>query len=273
MRTIKITALIIAVSLFTSCDAAVNFFAFYPDNRFHISPENLPSGVKNMFITTEDGKRIQAYYFSGDEKGGKLLIYFHGNAGNLNHRIDAASKISAMGCDVLLVSYRGYAQSEGRPSEKGIYLDGKAALNYAIDSLGFPPEKIFLFGRSIGSTVGVHTARGKNLAGVILITPLSSGRELAASQFGILKFLAGRSFESIEKINDLKSPLLIIHGTGDEIIPIEHGLNLYNAYSGRKKLVAIEGANHNNLDHIDPETYYGSIKKFLNHPIEYTRKH
>lgn len=265
MRKILIIA---ALSLiFLSCSWIVNFFSFYPDKRSIIPPEQLPAHVENIYITTDDNKNIQAYHFSNARKHKQLVIYFHGNAGNLTHRMEPATEIYNMGYDVLLVSYRGYANSEGRPSEEGIYLDGKAALNYTEETLKYPSEKIYLFGRSIGSTVAVHIAQGVDLAGVILVSPISSGREVAESQgFGVLKYLAGNPFESVKKINNIKAPLLIIHGTNDEIIPFEHGMNLYNKYNGPKKFIALGGADHNRLHITHQEIYYRSIKEFLNTP-------
>ena len=225
-----------------------NKLTFYPDKVTEIP---LPSNVKKVNFSTSDGETLEAFLWQHSEKKFyPLVIYFHGNAGNLYHRLDYGQQIFDMDLNVLLVSYRGYSKSTGKPSEKGIYLDGLAAYDYAINQLGLKEKEIILFGRSLGSTVAVHMGQNRDFKGIILVTPLSSGREMAqAMGLGLFKYVAGNSYNSVEKINDLRSRLLIIHGDKDEVVPYKMGQKLMEAYPGEKQFVTIKGAGHNNLTH------------------------
>ena len=198
-----------------------------------------------------------------------VIIYFHGNAGNLYHRFDHAQQLFEMDQDVLLVSYRGYSKSTGKPSEKGIYLDGESAVNYAIDNLEYNEEETTIFGRSLGTTVAIHIAQYKTFKGLILITPMTTGKEMA-SAMGLrwFKFVAGNSYNSLEKIKKIKSRILIIHGDRDEIVPYEMGKRLFEKFEGDINMITIKGGGHNNLSEVDPSTYWGEIEEFLKKSAE-----
>jgi hypothetical protein len=247
----------------TGCSSLVNQFAFYPDTRNIIPAEKLPQGVEEIFITTGDNIRLQAYYLK-NPLSDRVLIFFHGNAGNVCHRISDIINLKNCGINVLAISYRGYGKSSGTPSEKGIYSDGAAALDYAMQTLGYSVENTIIFGRSIGSTVAVHISQHKDIAGLILITPLTSAKAQAKAQgLGFLSFLAGSAFDNLSKISNIKCPLLVIHGTDDQILSFSMGKAIFNQAPVEKQLVIIEGAGHNNLSQVDSEKYWGSIAEFI----------
>ena len=238
---------------------------FFPDRTGFIPDEGIPDFASERFIETSDGENIQSFLFKHGEGKEKhsLIIYFHGNAGNLYHRFDAATRLYQIGQDVLLVSYRGYAKSSGKPNEEGIYIDGVSAVNYATDNLGYSENEITIFGRSLGSTVAVHIAQYRNFKNVVLIAPLTSGKGMATAMgLGLVKFLAGNSYNSLEKINNINSRMLIIHGDHDEVVPYFMGKQLFEEYHGAKQIVTIKNAGHNDLQEVDPELYWGTIEKF-----------
>ena len=260
---IKPFILICCLVLLTGCSRLVNQFAFYPDTQNIIPAEKLPSGVDEIFITTEDNVRLQAYYLKNPSSE-RMLIFFHGNAGNICHRISDIINLKKCGINVLAISYRGYGKSSGTPSEKGVYSDGAAALDYAMQILGYSVENIIIFGRSIGSTVAVHLSQHKDLAGLILITPLTNAKAQAKAQgLGFLSFLAGNAFDNLSKISHIKCPLLVIHGTDDQVLSFAMGKEIFDHAPGEKQLVIIEGAGHNNLSQVDSEKYWGSIAEFI----------
>lgn len=258
---------VFAIALFlTSCDGIVNMMSFHPDKDTYIAEKDLPDYVRVVKIRTWDSLTIQGLYFSDkkDSVKSKIIVYFHGNAGNMYHRITEAAKLFELGCDVLVVSYRGYARSEGSPSEQGIYVDGRSALVFVTHDLGYKMSDVVIYGRSIGTTVAIDAAKGQDIAKLILITPLSSGAAYAEAQgLGWLEFMVGKPFPSTDKINNVKCPLLVIHGDADEVIPQRLGLDLYNHYSGVKKFVDIPGGGHNNLEFVDPKLYWSSVREFL----------
>ncbi len=268
------TIILLQVFFLIGCSNIRNKMTFYPDTKYEINKENFPLFASELIIKTSDQEKLQAFYFTHrDTSNHSLVIYFHGNAGNLYGRFEYAEKLYKMNHNVLLVSYRGYAKSTGKPNEKGIYIDGESAVKFAIDSLGYSMENITIIGRSLGSTVAINTAQEKKIKGVILISPLTSGKEVVrASGMKTFAFIAGKSYNSIDKINNLKTPILIIHGTNDEVIPYSMGKSLFNTYQGIKHFVPIEKGKHNNLEIVNPELFWGEIEKFLSNNRSATTK-
>ena len=247
----------------TGCKFLVNLMAFYPDRSPAVPVGQLPPGTREITIPTPDNERLQAYFITRSGSP-QLLIYFHGNAGNIGHRLPDLQALADMGLNVLGVGYRGYGQSSGRPSEAGIYTDGRAALAYAENELGFAPRRVILLGRSIGSTVAVEIAQGRELAGVVLVTPMTSGRAVARnSGFGPLARLAGNAFDNLSKIERVTAPLLVVHGTADEVIPFDQGRELHAAANPPKQFAAIPGAGHNDISLTADGAYWQVIRHFL----------
>lgn len=245
----------------------LNHLAFYPDRTDLIVREDLPDNVKEIFIRTKDNVKIRTYFIA-NQSSKELIIFFHGNAGNLGHRLPDLMQMSRSGINVLGVEYRGYGKSEGRASERGIYLDGQAAFDFATQRLGFLPKDIILFGRSIGSTVALNIAQNRELRGLILATPLTSAAEHAkVSGLRAISFLAGKAFNNIEKIDKVKCPLLIIHGTKDIVIPFSMGKQLFERAKTKKQFIEIEGANHNDLTSDFEQYYWPPILEFVGNPV------
>lgn len=248
---------------FYGCKSVVNKLAFYPDRTDVIPAHKLPEGVKEVFIETEDKLHIQAYFIP-NRNSHKILIYFHGNAGNIGHRLPDLLQLHGFGINVLGISYHGYGKSEGKPGEEAIYMDGRAAIDYTTKELGFTLENIIIFGRSIGTAAAIETALGRTIGGLILVTPLTSGKEEArAAGLGSVSSLAGTSFNNMGKIEKVSCPLLVIHGTKDEVIPFQMGKAIYDRAKGKKEFVSIEGANHNNLSGQYGNKYWPPIYHFI----------
>lgn len=260
------TFLILMLIFMSGCTPLVNMMSFFPE-RSPVNRKNLPKCCRLQFIPVNSKIQLESWFLPCTSSS-TLVIYFHGNAGNIRQRLPNLNNLRNGDVNVLGFSYRGYGASTGRPSEKGIYQDGEAVLQFALDSLMFKTENIVLMGRSIGSTAALHTARGRNLAGVILVTPLSSGKDHARIHgFGFLTLLSGNCFDNMSKVKELKAPLLVIHGTDDEIIPINHGKKLYHAAQTRKRFVTIKSGSHDNLELVEPKKYWGEITSFLQSPI------
>lgn len=245
----------------TGC--VVEFFAFHPNDSHILPAEALPPDTEEVFLETEDGVRIQALFLRAPASH-TVTIYFHGNAGNVYHRLRDLQHLRGIGTNVLAVSYRGYAKSGGSPSEDGIYGDGRAAYEYAVTGLEFPPSRIFLFGRSLGTTVAVDLAQRKDLAGVILVSPLSNARDMAGAMgLGFGADLAGDAFRNDWKVRSVIAPLLVIHGTQDRVIPIELGRKVFDAAPGWKVFQVIQDAGHNDLSDRFTRRYWESVRAFI----------
>jgi uncharacterized protein len=257
---------ILSSILLFSCKSVVDNFAFYPNKTSIIKQEDLPEYVKLVEIPTSDNLLIQALYYHNEylKFEDKLIIYFHGNAENMYSRLKEAQQLFNFGYNVLIISYRGYAKSQGKPTEKGIYIDGESALEYSKNQLGYDLGNIIIYGRSIGTTVAVEISQKKLIEKLILITPLSNGKDFAKSKgLGYLNSMVGNAFDSINKLQNIEVPLLIIHGNRDNVVSIDDGRKLFNSYKHEKIFIEIDGGGHNNLEKINPQLFWGSIESFL----------
>ena len=245
------------------CKSVINQVAFHPDNVDVLPKNRLPHGIEEFFVNTEDHVKIQGLYLPVVDSD-KVLIYFHGNAGNIYHRIPSLVQLQRFGVNVVGVSYRGYGKSEGTPSEEGVYLDGDAVYKYVTEELGFDQSNIIIFGRSIGTTVAINTSQHKEIGGLILVTPLTSGKAQAkAGGLGVISSIDGNSFDNLTKIKNVKAPLLVIHGTNDRVIPYSMGKEIFDSAQAKKKFVKIKGAGHNNLQDTYRQAYWQSILDFI----------
>jgi len=263
-KTALILTALLSILFLHGCKLVVNNMAFHPDKKNVILTGQLPSNVQEIFIETEDRVKIQSYFIP-DKSSNKILIYFHGNGGNICSRLPDLIRINNFGINVLGVSYRGYGKSQGEPSEEGIYTDGKAALTYAVQSLGFSVSNIIILGRSIGTAVAINTSQNLNIAGLILVSPLSSGKDMAKEMgLGWLSWIAGSSFDNLSKAKNIKSPVLIIHGEADEVIPINLGEKVYNALPvSEKKFIKVQRAGHNDIIQVAGKSFWSWVNHFI----------
>ena len=241
----------------------VDSLVFHPTPGADVAFGELGAEGEEVFLETEDGVRIHAYLLPATGAT-RALLFLHGNAGNASHRLPNAELLRRLGVTVLLLDYRGYGRSEGRPTERGVYADARAGLAHLVDELGFPEPRVALFGRSLGAAVAVELARGRPLAGVILESPFPSlsamAREVFGTGFGPLT--RGR-FDSLAKVGELKGPLLFFHGDRDEVVPWRLGRALYEAAPEPKRFTTIRGAGHNDTVAVGGEAYFERIGAFL----------
>lgn len=209
--------------------------------------------VESLFIHAADGTRLHAWHVKGDP----LILYFGGNAEEVSWMLDDAAR-RAPGVGWLLVDYRGYGSSEGSPSENALVAD---ALQWYDHFKG--AERIYVFGRSLGSGVAVQLAAQRPVAGVILVAPFDSLAEVGKRHYPFLPvdWMLKHRFDSAALAPKMKTPLLCIVASHDEIIPAEHAKRLYDAWGGPKQWIGLEGAGHNSTD--GAINYWPSIVRFL----------
>ncbi len=230
-------------------------------------PASLGLPVERVQFPTEDGLTLVAWVIrsAGDAAGSWLLIC-HGNAGNLSEfdRPVHYAGLSRLGLNLLAFDYRGYGESGGTPSEEGLYRDVQAAYRYLRENQGVRPERIIVFGHSLGSAVAVDLASRVPVAGLILDGALTSAIERGRELYPYIpvRWIAGSRFNSIEKISRIRVPKLFLHAAGDDVIPIAHGRRLYEAAPTPKTFVELQGGHGDAFD-VDSARYYGSIAGFL----------
>jgi fermentation-respiration switch protein FrsA (DUF1100 family) len=233
--------------------AAWAFFSFlaarstYYPLRFPHGDWSLKTALnaEDVWLHTADGIRLHAWWI--EAPGSRLAtLFLHGNAGNVTHRYLHAREISAAGSSLLLLDYRGYGQSAGSPTEKGLYRDAEAAWAW-LQSKGYAQERIIIHGESLGTAVAVELAARTRPAGVILEAPFSSARDVAATVLPLIGPCIVWGFDSLSRIPRVKAPKLFIHGQRDSIIPIRLGERLYTAAPPPKDIWRIPSADHNDI--------------------------
>lgn len=245
--------------------AVVDRLVFHPSPGAQPPPSQLDLRAEDVYLETDDGVRIHAYWLPARETD-RAFLFLHGNAGNASHRLGNAARLSSLGAHVLLVDYRGYGLSQGRPTESGLYADSQAALAHLTGERGIAADRIVVFGRSLGSAVAVELARDRPLAGVILESAFTNIEDVARSAVGWpLSFLARGRFDSQSKIATVTAPLLFFHGDADRIVPYELGRNLFQAAPEPKAFETLRGANHNDTVQVGGEAYFRRIGAFLDH--------
>ncbi|HEX7295114.1 MAG TPA: alpha/beta hydrolase [Pyrinomonadaceae bacterium] len=235
-----------------------------------------PAGAEDVWITTKDNVRLHAWYFKSlNEPSSATIIYFHGNGGNITNVAWVAEHLSARGFNTLLLDYRGYGQSEGRPDgETSLYADGDAALSYILERRHVSPMKVVLYGQSLGTVVATDLAARRGCGGLILESGLSSASSVAAHALWLprwLHFLGKNRFESARKLTNVRVPVLITHGDPDPVIPTDEARVLFAAAREPKKLLIYPGAGHNVFGSLG-DRYLDEIATFVNESLSISRQ-
>lgn len=200
-------------------------------------------GFQDIDLTTDDGERLVAWW-KPPEPGRAVVLYLHGNGGSLWNRRDRARLLSGDGRGLLLFSYRGYSGSTGSPTEAGLHADARAA--YAFVAQRYEPERIVLYGESLGSGVAVRLAVERPVGGLILDAAYPSTADVAKLMYWFVpvELLMRDQFRSIDLIHKVKAPILFLHGDRDGIVPIRLAERLYEAAPEPKRFVRLPGVDH-----------------------------
>lgn len=240
-------------------------FLYFPEKRLDASPSDFGLPYEEVWLTTEDGVKLHAWWV-GKKEHETTVLFLHGNAGNISHRLDRVRALQEIPARFLLLEYRGYGKSEGKPTEEGLYKDATAAYQFLRGS-SIPWEKIYLFGESLGGAVAVELATRFEAGGLILESTFTSVREMASQHYSFMptSFVPDR-YNSLARIPNILPKLLIIHGDRDEIVPYEMGEKLYKAAPPRKEFVNISTAKHNDVYIVGGHEYQRALLDFFNPP-------
>jgi uncharacterized protein len=236
---------------------------YFPTRAIEATPADVGLAYQDAWMTTDDGVRLHGWWVPHEEARGAVL-FLHGNAGNISHRLGTLQTLHRLGLSTLIPDYRGYGRSEGRPSETGTYRDAAAAWGYLTDTLEVPPDRIVLFGRSLGGAVAAERAEHGGAAGLILESTFTSVPDLGAEIYPWLpvRLLARIRYPTLARMPSLTLPVLVVHSREDEIIPYAHGRRLWEAAPGPKWFLDIEGG-HND-GHLRSEVRYeAGLAQFL----------
>ena len=202
-------------------------------------------GASDVWIDTRDGVRLHGWWASLKDAR-FVTLYLHGNAGNVTHRFPQIREIVAAGSSILMLDYRGYGKSSGRPTEKGLYIDADAAYEHLL-KLGASPDQIILHGESLGTAVAINLASRRRCAALVLEAPFTSAGDVAGTVLPVIGPMLVHSYNSSAKIHGIIAPKLFIQGDRDEIIPPRLGQKLYAAAPAPKSFWTVQGAGHNDI--------------------------
>lgn len=250
-------AVLVYVAIYVVANMTVYHATKFPRGDWDIQRD---LGASDVWLQTDDSKRLHGWWIPADQAE-VVTLYLHGNGGNVTHRSGHIRELTAAGSSVLIIDYRGYGKSEGRPSEKGLYADAAAGYQHLVDS-GYSPSKIIVHGESLGTALAVDLASQYPCAGVVLEAPFTSIGDMASRVVPLVGRLFVWGFDSLSKIRGLRAPTLILHGTADEVIPFEMGRTLFETANDPKWLWAIDGAGHNDIVEAAGDAYRERLSEF-----------
>jgi len=226
------------------------FYPNLPSRKITATPAKIGLDFEPVTITTSDNVRIKGWFVPAEKAKG-VLLFFHGNAGNISHRLDSLAIFHRLGLSTLIIDYRGYGESEGRISEQGTYLDAEASWRYLTETKGIAPEEVVIFGRSLGGAVAANLATRTRPAGLILESVFSSVPDMAAQLYPILpvRLLARYQYNVKKAVRSITCPVLVIHSRDDDIIPFAHGVKVYEAAVEPKEFLEIRGGHNEGYYH------------------------
>ena len=254
-----------------------NHLIYMPRRRISQTPGSVGLAYRDVRFRAADGMELSGWFVpaatTGNTDPERVVLFCHGNAGNMSHRLDSIRVFHRLGLSVFLFDYRGYGESEGSPTEEGMYLDVEAAWRFLTQGKktemekSFPPEKIILFGRSIGGSVATWLARSHTPDRLILEATFKSAPAMAAKYLPFVPFrlILRYRYDTLEYVRNISCPLLIIHSRKDEIVPFSHGRALYDAAKEPKTFLEISGS-HNSGFLTSIDVYEKGLRSFVGTP-------
>ena len=242
---------------------------YFPSRPLDGTPEDAGLAHEDVELVTDDGVRLHGWFVLSGADGGSTpatVLMCHGNAGNISHRLERAMLLTTkLGVDVLLFDYRGYGLSEGAPTEEGTYQDVRAAYRYLTEDRSIPPERIVLFGESLGTAIALQLAIEAPAAALVLEAPFTSIPDMAREVYPFLPFVdwIRTRYDSASKISRLRMPVLVIHGEEDRVVPYAHGAALFERAPEPKTFFGVAGGGHSDLYATAGSPYWSRWREHL----------
>lgn len=277
MRKAVIYVCLFAGAAYFSATAALwasqSRFIFEPVRPLVVTPTELGFPVADVTIPVPGAKAarqtLHAWWMPARRADARVVLYFHGNEGNVSTSIGETALLRHLGYSVLVVDYRGYGESDGAfPSEASVYEDAEAALEALVESWRLKPRDIYVYGHSLGAAVAIDlAARHPELGGLVVESAFTSIYDMAKlePQYGIFPvgLLLNQRFDSINKVPRLELPVLYIHGTADRVVPYRMGRALYERSGGRKRFVAVRGGGHDDNAAVASAELGAALRQFI----------
>ena len=259
-------------------DSLIYFPTKYPDGYWEVDDIPTRDGdivpkIEDCNFETSDGVKLHGWYCTPHRKSNGALVpvsaemtllWFHGNAGNISYRYEMIRALMRLPVRVFIIDYRGYGKSDGKPTEQGLYLDARAAWDYLVDERREAPERIIIFGKSLGGAPAVDLATQVEPAGLIVQSGFTSAGDMAAAVLPFLpRMLLRTKLDSLSKIAQVPCPKLFIHSQADEVVPYELGRRLYEAAPEPKQFYEVKGSPHNSTYQVGGAPYFDALRNFI----------
>ncbi|MGZ4778234.1 MAG: alpha/beta hydrolase [Thermoanaerobaculia bacterium] len=266
-----LTAVIVVVVV----AAALYLFANYVRRASMFFPEKYPTGnwesataefhPQDVWFSTRDQVKLHGWFFAANAAGAPLIIWFHGNAGNITERSLIADELRRRGVSVLLFDWRGYGKSEGDPTESRLFIDAEAVYDFAVRELDAHAERIALYGESLGGPYAAWLATRRRAHCVVIENSFPSLRDLGNALYAPvpLGYFAPCSLTTTRWLNKAGIPVLVMHGRRDQVIPFNLGMRLYEGLEVPKRLLVSETAGHSEMAFVEGERYYEIVTSFV----------
>lgn len=244
---------------------------FFPTREMEATPADIGLTFVDVFIEMGDSEQVHAWYVpariennTDNNSSAPTVLFFHGNGGNISHRLPTTELVAGLGANIMLVDYRGYGRSDGAPSEDNMFSDALACYHWLTNTKETPPDQIILFGRSLGGAVAIELATRVECAGLIVESSFTSARAMGNLMFPYFPvgLLLKYKFASIDKIGKINCPLLVTHSKEDDMIPFQMGRALFEKALGPKRLVQIAGL-HNERHYMQDPFYRECLENIL----------
>ena len=257
----------------------IYFPAKYPEGDWRVGETRAAAGrnaarIEDVWLTAEDGTRLHGWYCAAVAGAGaahapaateRVLLYLHGNGGNISHRRDIIGELVQIPTDVFIIDYRGYGRSEGGPSEAGLYQDARAAWDYLTNARGVRAGRVVIYGESLGGAVAVDLASRVRPCGLVVQSSFTSVADMAAEVMPFVpRFAIRTKMDSLSKIVRVAAPKLFVHSPADDVVPYKLGRRLYEAAPEPKRFYEIKNAPHNSTYDVGGEAYIGALRDFIN---------
>ena len=244
-------------------------FIYFPDRDIKVTPEFISLDYDDLTLSTSDGIKLNAWWIPNPDARATLL-FLHGNAGNISHRLDSINIFYQLGLSVLIIDYRGYGKSTGKPSEQGTYIDAETAWDYLTKEKKINSDEIIIFGRSLGGAIATQLGEKHLSAALIVESGFTSIADIGKHYYPYLptSLLTRIKYPSINRIPNIKSPVLIIHSVNDDIVPYKFGRQLFDKANNPKVFLEIDG-NHNDGFLVSGKKYTDGVNHFI---TEFVRK-
>ena len=239
------------------------YYPNMPGRNLISTPEDIDLAYQNVEFVTEDNIKLHGWFIPNKNAKGTVL-FFHGNAGNISHRLDSIAIFHRLELNVFIIDYRGYGQSEGKITEKGTYRDAEAAWNYLNQTQGISENKIIIFGRSLGASIAGWLASKHTPAALIIESGFTSVASMGQRFYPFLpvRWLTYIKYDTKQYVKDISCPILVAHSKNDEIIPYLEGREIFEAAPEPKQFLEMRGG-HNDGFMVSGSTYIEGLRSFI----------